>query len=123
MSSGRIRSGRSRQPFFFRVKPRVKGGSRRLLDPNRGLERHVKATDYELLDLLPADLSYRHLDLHLDDLKKRKRGLRDALATVKPDYDAVLLDCPPGLTLLAENVFRAADPLAPLPADQFDLGI
>ena len=66
--------------FLFRVRPRVKGGGRGLVTRKRPMEAALKATDFDGLDLLPADFSYRNMDLDLDDTKKRTRRLRPAPA-------------------------------------------
>jgi chromosome partitioning protein len=97
--------------FYFRVRPKVKGGISRLLRRKRSLDRYVRGTDYPNLDLVPADASYRYADLVLDGLKKPKRGLRRALRPLREHYDTVLLDCPPSVSLLSESIFRAADAL------------
>ena len=97
--------------FLFRVKPRVKGGSRGLVSGKRPVDDAVKATDFEDLDLLPADFSYRNMDLELDDVKKRTGSLDQLLSAVGQDYDVVFLDCPPSVSLVSENVLRAADVL------------
>ena len=65
--------------FLFRVRPRVKGGGHALVTRKRPLEAALKATDFENLDLLPADFSYRNMDLELDDTKKRTRRLGQLL--------------------------------------------
>jgi chromosome partitioning protein len=105
--------------FYFRAEPRLRGGIEKLLRPKRAADRFIRGTRYENLDLLPADLSCRNLDLILDDLKKPTKGLRRALKPLRSDYDLVFLDCPPSLSLLSENVFRAAEalivPLIPTP--------
>ena len=97
--------------FLFRVRPRVKGGSHALVTRKRPIEEALKATDFENLDLLPADFSYRNMDLDLDDTKKRTRRLGQLLATVADDYDVVFLDCPPSVSLVSENVLHASDVL------------
>jgi len=97
--------------YIFRVRPRVKGGGRALVSGKRPLEASLKSTDFENLDLLPADFSLRNLDLELDDSKKRTRRLGQLLETVAGDYDVVVLDCPPGISLMSENVLHAADTL------------
>jgi len=97
--------------FLFRVKARVKGGGRGLVTGRRPLDDAVKATDFEHLDLLPADFSYRNMDLELDDAKKRTRRLDQLLSGVSDDYDVAFLDCPPSVSLVSENVLRAADVL------------
>ena len=97
--------------FLFRVRPRVKGGGHGLVTGKRPLEEALKATDFDNLDLLPADFSYRNMDLELDDTKKRTRRLGQLLASVAGDYDVVFLDCPPSISLMSENVLHAADTL------------
>jgi cellulose biosynthesis protein BcsQ len=97
--------------YLFRVRPRVKGGGHALVTRKRPLDDALKATDFEGLDLLPADFSYRNMDLDLDDTKKRTRRLGQLLRTVADDYDLVILDCPPSVSLVAENVLDASDVL------------
>ncbi len=74
-----------------------------------GLSEHVRATDIAGVDVLPADFSLRHLDIHLDDAPTHR--LAELLAPVADDYDVALLDCAPGITLTSEAVFDAADAL------------
>jgi cellulose biosynthesis protein BcsQ len=108
--------------FFFRVKPFVDGGAKRLVGAKGSLAAHVHATDYPGLDLVPADFSLRHLDLHLDDAKRPTRRLARLLEPVADRYDLAVLDCPPGITLSSESVFSAADallvPTIPTPLSQ-----
>jgi chromosome partitioning protein len=95
--------------FLFRVKPRVKGGGKALIEGRRPVDGAIKGTDFDNLDLLPADFTYRNLDLVLDDAKRPARRLASLLAPLKGEYDAVFLDCPPSISLLSESVLRAAD--------------
>ena len=97
--------------YMFRVRPRVKGGSHALVTGGRPIETALKATDFDNLDLLPADFSYRNMDLELDDSKKRTRRLGQLLRSVAADYDVVFLDCPPSVSLVSENVLHASDTL------------
>lgn len=97
--------------YMFRVRPRVKGGGHGLVNRKRPIEAALKATDFDNLDLLPADFSYRNMDLDLDDTKKRTRRLGQLLDGVADDYDVVFLDCPPSISLVSENVMHAADTL------------
>jgi chromosome partitioning protein len=95
--------------FLFRVKPRVKGGGKALIQGRRPLDEAIKGTDFDNLDLLPADFTYRNLDLLLDEAKRPERRLASLLAPLKRDYDIVILDCPPSISLLSESVLHAAD--------------
>jgi len=106
--------------FMFRVKPRVKGGGKALIRGKRPLDDAIKGTDFDNLDLIPADFTYRNMDLLLDagaggggsgDAPggKAARKLSKLLAPLADDYDAVFLDCPPSISLVSENVLHAAD--------------
>jgi len=95
--------------FYFRVKPKVKGGSKDLIAGKRELEELIKGTDFDNLDLLPADFSFRNLDLILDDKKKPTRQLTKLLKPLADEYDFIFLDCPPNISLLSEAVFAASD--------------
>ena len=104
--------------FLFRVRAKVKGGGAKLVAGKRDALSVLKGTDIEGLDLLPADFSYRNLDLDLHDrLKKPLRGLARVLAPLATEYDVVFLDCAPSISLTSESVFAAADlllvPLVP----------
>jgi chromosome partitioning protein len=95
--------------YYFRIKPKIKGGSKGLMAGKRDLEELIKGTDYDRLDLIPADFSYRNLDLLLDDKKKPTHQLKKRLQPLANDYDFVFLDCPPSISLLSEAIFEAAD--------------
>ncbi|HEU5416923.1 MAG TPA: ParA family protein [Streptosporangiaceae bacterium] len=97
--------------FLFRIRPRVKGGGKALIRGRRPVDDAIKGTDFDGLDLLPADFTYRHLDLVLDGAKKPSRRLASLLAPLRSEYDVVILDCPPSISLLSESVLHAADVL------------
>jgi chromosome partitioning protein len=97
--------------YYFRVKPKVKGGSEALITGSRALDRAIKGTDYDNLDLIPADFSYRNMDLELGETKKRTRRIDLLIRPLAKEYDYVFLDCPPSISLVSENVFRAANAL------------
>jgi chromosome partitioning protein len=97
--------------YLFRVKPKVKGGGRGLLRRRHDVSDHIKETDHQNLDLLPADFSYRHLDLALDQFKKPAKQLGRVLAPLKRDYDYIFLDCAPSISLVSESVFETSDAL------------
>lgn len=110
--------------WLLDVKPRKRmlrgGGAESLLSGETDLAKAIRDTAYDRLDVLPADESYRDLDLVLDGAKKSTRRIEKALGSgAAKKYDVVVLDCPPGASLLARNVLRAADsvvvPLLPSP--------
>ena len=97
--------------FYFRVKSSKKFNTKVLLKGGKNVDKNIKGTDYEKLDSLPSDLSYRKLDIALDNLKRSKRRLKGILQPYKKEYDYIFIDCPPNITLIAENIFFAADVL------------
>jgi chromosome partitioning protein len=97
--------------FLLRVRPRVKGGGKALIKGRRELEEAIKGTDFDRLDLLPADFTYRNLDLILDSTKKPTERLDQLLRPLADEYDLIVLDCPPSISLLSESVLHAADVL------------
>lgn len=105
--------------WLFQVKAKVKGGGQALVSGDRKLTDAIKESTYEGLDVLPSDESYRSLDLLLDDEKKPTRTLERLIDGLDKKYDLVILDCAPSLSLVSENIVRAADlvvaPVMPSP--------
>ena len=105
--------------WTLRGEPAEAVSAKQLVSGKRELPEVVNATSYEGLDLLPADFSYRHFDLHLNERKRPTERLLKMSRTLRDRYEFLFLDCPPGISLLSENVLRAADavviPLIPAP--------
>jgi chromosome partitioning protein len=96
--------------FYFRVKaPVKKNWGKRLLEAYGQVLKQVKESDFQNLDVVPAHLSFRNFDVLLDAIGKRKNRLRRALKGLKKEYDLIILDAPPTISRLAENIFNAAD--------------
>ena len=95
--------------YYYRIKPKIKGGGKRLVQGKRDLDDYIRGTDYELLDLMPADFSYRNMDLYLEQTKKPVHQLHKLLRPFRSEYYYVFLDCPPSISLVSENIFDAAD--------------
>jgi cellulose biosynthesis protein BcsQ len=76
------------------------------------LRDHIEASAWPGLDLLPADKL-----LHFYSRHDRVRHLSELLERIEGDYDRVVLDCPPTLGDIAEQIFELADlivvPLVP----------
>lgn len=105
--------------YLLRAKPRPKGDARGVLRGKAGLDDLVRRTATERLDVVPAHDSYRTLDLELDATKAPEKGLARVLDHLRKRHDVVVLDSPPGMSVLAEAVLVAADvvvvPLVPSP--------
>lgn len=103
--------------YYFRIRASRNFNSDKFIKGGRNIDKNIKGTDYPNLDLLPSKLSYRNLDLALDSMKHSKSRLKRIFKTIKDEYDYLFLDCPPGISLVAENIFEASSlivvPLVP----------
>ncbi|MGH8475987.1 MAG: ParA family protein [Methylococcales bacterium] len=97
--------------FYFRTKARIRGGGKGLIGGKSDLDDLIKGSDFDNLDLLPSDFSFRNLDLYLDGRKNPINRIAKILKPLAEQYDYVFLDCPPNLSLLSESVFGAAHAL------------
>jgi len=95
--------------YYFRIRPSKKFNRKKFLKGGKVIDKNIKGTDYLNLDMLPADFSYRNLDVALDDLKRSRTRLKQIFKPYNGEYEYIFLDCPPNITLVSENVFFAAD--------------
>ena len=95
--------------FYLRIRPKLAGGSKRLLKRKNRLAEAIKASDFPGLDVIPADFSLRNLVLALNDLDNPLARLRRLLRPMRDDYDLIFVDCAPGVSLVSDAVMRASD--------------
>ncbi|GAC1397448.1 MAG: AAA family ATPase [Sediminibacterium sp.] len=95
--------------FYLGAAPTVKNESKKLLGSEVDLLDAVQETAYDKLSVIPADISARQADVLLSEMKQSKRKLHNLLSGLKKEYDVVILDCPPGISVLHDAVFVAAD--------------
>ena len=81
----------------------------KLLSGKSPLGEQVQHTPWERFDLLPADMRLRELDRILEDKAEGDKHLKRLIAPFSEEYALMILDCPPGLSTLAEQLIRAAD--------------
>jgi chromosome partitioning protein len=95
--------------FYFRIKPSKKLKDKAFFKDAQTLVDAIRASDFDNLDLVPANLTYRDFDIFLSRMKNSKSRLKKSLKSAGSDYDVIILDCPPNISLLSENVFKTAD--------------
>ncbi len=95
--------------FYFRIKPSKRLPNATLFEDVAKVASAIRASDYACLDLLPANLTYRDFDIFLSRMKNKRSRLKKALQAIDNDYQVVILDCPPNISLLSENIFKVAD--------------
>ncbi|RZZ84170.1 ParA family protein [Pseudoxanthomonas winnipegensis] len=76
----------------------------------------------EDFDLLPANIDLTAAEIQLMDQPEREQRLKSALEPLRADYDWILIDCPPALSLMTLNALTAADAvLVPMQCEYYAL--
>jgi chromosome partitioning protein len=105
--------------YYLGAAGSAKQGSRKLVRGGRSLGEFAIETRYPNLDIVPARLSYRKMDLRLEKRRRPRSAMRELIGELPAAYRWVFLDCPAGISLLSESVFQAVDlllvPLIPTP--------
>jgi len=105
--------------FLFRVKPRKRLDAKAVARRSQPLAPFLRATDFANLDIVPAGLALRHLDIQLATRKQPARRLAAKLEPLGTAYDVAFLDCPPSVSVISEAVVQAVDailvPVIPTP--------
>ncbi len=77
---------------------------------------------FENLDIIPSNVNLAGAEIDLIDIEHREYVLRDALKEVEDDYDFIIMDCPPSLSMLTVNAMTAADTvLVPIQCEYYAL--
>ena len=95
--------------FYLGATANVKNEAKKILTGEMDLASAIQPSAYENLDIIPADLSARHADILLNEMKQSKKKISSILSTIKNEYDIVFLDCPPGISVLHDAVFAGVD--------------
>lgn len=76
---------------------------------NEPPERVIVQSHVDGLDLLPSDKNLVGAAVELVAMENREYRLRALIERIRPNYDFVILDCPPALDLLTINALAASD--------------
>ena len=97
--------------YYLRANPKVKRTGKALMRAKQDVDGAIVPTDFEGLDLVPADFSFRNVDVVLDGTKNPTQRLARVVRPLARRYEYLFFDCPPSISRLSENVFGAADAL------------
>lgn len=93
-----------------------------MMDRKVHVQEAIRPTEFENMDLLPANIDLSAAEVQLVNEVAREQVLGTALKKVRDDYDVILIDCQPSLGLLTVNALTAADGvIIPLIAEFFAL--
>lgn len=85
-------------------------------------DARIRSVQFKHLDVLPATPDLAGAEVELVDRDNREQAMRTAIATVRDEYDYILIDCPPSLGLITLNMLAAADTLLiPLQCEYYAL--
>ena len=82
----------------------------------------IVKTQFTNVDVIPSGMDLAGAEIEMIDLDNRESVLKMAIANVYNDYDYILLDCPPSLSLITLNALVASDRvLVPIQCEYYAL--
>lgn len=82
----------------------------------------IVKTEFDNLDLLPSSLDLAAAELEIADRKHRESILKNAVIELRPEYDYIIIDCPPSLGLITVNALCLSDTiLVPIQCEYYAL--
>ena len=97
--------------YLFRVRPKVKGGARKLVRGKTDVDAAIKGTDTRAWTCCRPTSPTATWTSRSARPSGRRAGSRTCSRRSRGDYDYTFLDCPPSISLVSESVFEAADAL------------
>ena len=93
-----------------------------LLEHSADVRKCIKKTASPNLDIIPSHIDLVAAEIELVDRENREYMLKEALKTVRNDYDYIIIDCAPSLGLITINALTSADSvIIPIQCEYFAL--
>lgn len=93
-----------------------------LIIDNVAIEDVICKNVFDNLDVLPTNIDLSGAEIELLDVENKEYILRDEVAKVKDQYDFIIIDCPPSLSILTINSMTTADTvLVPIQCEYYAL--
>lgn len=87
-----------------------------------GVEKVICKDALENLDVLPANVDLSAAEIELIGIDNKEYIIRDEIEKVKENYDYIIIDCPPSLSMLTINAMTTADSvLVPIQCEYYAL--
>lgn len=86
------------------------------------VEEVLQKKTLENLDILPANVDLSAAEIELIGIDEKEYIVKKAIEKIKDDYDYVIIDCPPSLSMLTINAMTTADSvLVPIQCEYYAL--
>ena len=93
-----------------------------LLDPALALSAIVRGVQFANLDVMPSSPDLAAAEIELAGVVGRELRMREAIESLQPSYDYIVIDCPPSLGLITINLLVSANSvLIPLQCEYYAL--
>ena len=103
-------------------KTKLKNTTYELLLGTQSLEETIMVNIYDNLSLIPANVELAGAEVELIGLKENSFIMKKLLDSIVSEYDFIIIDCPPSLSILTVNALSAADTvLVPIQCEFFAL--
>ncbi|WP_139959003.1 ParA family protein [Flavicella sediminum] len=100
----------------------IEYGTYQILEHAVSAKEAITTTDSPNVDIIPAHIDLVAIEIELVDKEDREYMLKKSLASIKDDYDYILIDCAPSLGLITLNALTAADSvIIPIQCEYFAL--
>ncbi len=93
-----------------------------LLIGEAAIEQVLHKEAIENLDVIPANIDLSGAEIELLETENKEYILRDEVLKIRSNYDYVIIDCPPSLSMLTINSMTTADTvLVPIQCEYYAL--
>ena len=95
--------------YYYHAHATSKSSVKKIIEHDLSISEAIVPTESERLNIIPVDNSARKLDILLDSQHGTKKYFKNLLKDIAADYDFVFIDCAPGFSNVADNIFFASD--------------
>ena len=82
----------------------------------------IVKTEFKNLSVIPSNMPLAAAEIELSEMENRAFKLKNALDSIKDEYDYIVIDCPPSLGMLTINALTASDGvIIPMQCEYFAL--
>ena len=86
------------------------------------VEEVIHKNTIENLDILPSNVDLSAVEIEMIDVENKEFVVKNSIQKIRNNYDYVIIDCPPSLSLLTVNAMTTADSvLVPIQCEYYAL--